>query len=161
MLSGQAISISLFCNEQRDLSSLTTKPTKWHVRPPKTQISLGIHPVWPESSLSAWRKLGSLATHWVHSEDPVGCPGWSEFSLGAHAILLVFVVRLLKSPGWSESSLGAHAILLVLSWGGSKYSLSAEFLSCCQYRPYSKSNRKYLSYVTRKPVFGGLRSSRT
>ena len=28
------------------------KPTKWHVRPAKTQISLGI-----------------LATHWVHSED--------------------------------------------------------------------------------------------
>ena len=35
------------------------------VRPVKTQIS----PVWSESSLSAWRKLGSLATHWVHSED--------------------------------------------------------------------------------------------
>ena len=25
--------------------------------------------VWSESSLSAWRKLGSLATHWAHSED--------------------------------------------------------------------------------------------
>ena len=35
----------------------------------KTQISLGIRPVWWESSLSAWRKLGSLATHWAHSED--------------------------------------------------------------------------------------------
>ena len=32
------------------------------VHPAKTQISLGIHPVWSESSLSAWRKLGSLAT---------------------------------------------------------------------------------------------------
>ena len=39
------------------------------VRPAKTQISLGMCPVWSESSLSAWRKLGSLATHWVHSED--------------------------------------------------------------------------------------------
>ena len=28
-----------------------------------------IRPVWSESSLSAWRKLGSLATHWAHSED--------------------------------------------------------------------------------------------
>ena len=46
-----------------------TKPTKWHVRPAKTQISLGIRPVWSESSLCAWRKLGSLATHWVQSED--------------------------------------------------------------------------------------------
>ena len=41
----------------------------WHVRPAKTQISLGICPVWSESLLSAWRKLGSLATHWAHSED--------------------------------------------------------------------------------------------
>ena len=39
------------------------------VRPPKTHISLGIHPVWSASSLPAWRKLGSLATHWAHSED--------------------------------------------------------------------------------------------
>ena len=29
----------------------------------KTQISLGIRPVWSESSLSAWRKPGSLAAH--------------------------------------------------------------------------------------------------
>ena len=39
------------------------------VRPAKTQISLGIRPVWSESSLSAWKNLWSLATHWVHSED--------------------------------------------------------------------------------------------
>ena len=30
-----------------------TKPTKWHVRLPKTQISLGIRPVWSEFSLCA------------------------------------------------------------------------------------------------------------
>ena len=47
----------------------TTKPIKWHVRPAKTQISLRIRPVWSESSLSAWRNHGSLATHWAHSED--------------------------------------------------------------------------------------------
>ena len=29
-----------------------------------------IRPVWLESSLSARRKLGSLTTHWAHSEDP-------------------------------------------------------------------------------------------
>ena len=39
------------------------------VRPAKTQISLGIHPVWSESSLSAWRKPWSLATHRVDCED--------------------------------------------------------------------------------------------
>ena len=27
------------------------------------------HPVWSEFSLSAWRKLGSLPTHWAHIED--------------------------------------------------------------------------------------------
>ena len=71
------------------LSHLMTKPKKWHVRQAKTQISLGIRPVWSESSLSAWRNLGPLAT-----------------SMGG-------------CPGWSESTLGAHAILFVLSWGGS------------------------------------------
>ena len=45
------------------------KTNKVTARPAKTQISLGIRPVWSESSLSAWRKLGSLATHWAHRED--------------------------------------------------------------------------------------------
>ena len=45
------------------------KPANWPVRPAKTQISLDIRPVWSESSLSTWRNLGSLATHWAHSED--------------------------------------------------------------------------------------------
>ena len=51
------------------LSRLTIKPTKWYVRPTKPQISLGIRPVWSESSLSVWWKVGPLATHWAHSED--------------------------------------------------------------------------------------------
>ena len=51
------------------LSRLMTKPTKWTVRPAKTQMSLGMHPVWSESSLSAWRNSGPLTTYWAHSED--------------------------------------------------------------------------------------------
>ena len=51
------------------MSQRKTKPTEWHVRQAKTQISLGIRPVWSEFSLSAWRKLGSLATEWAHIED--------------------------------------------------------------------------------------------
>ena len=39
-----------------NMSHLMTKPTKWHVSPAKTQISLGIRPVWTESSLSALKK---------------------------------------------------------------------------------------------------------
>ena len=50
------------------------KTNKMSVRPAKTQISLNIRPVWSESSLSAWRKLGFLATHWVQSED------WSDWA---------------------------------------------------------------------------------
>ena len=49
------------------LSRPMTKPTKWHVH--QAKINLGIRPVWSESSLSAWRQLWSLATHWAHSED--------------------------------------------------------------------------------------------
>ena len=47
------------------------KTNKMSVRPAKTQMSLGIRPVLSESSVSAWRKLGSLATRWAHSEDSV------------------------------------------------------------------------------------------
>ena len=42
------------------MSCNMTKPTKWQVRPAKTQISLGIRPVWSDSSLGA---------HWV-AKDP-------------------------------------------------------------------------------------------
>ena len=77
------------------LSHLMTKPTKWHVCPAKTQISLGMRPVWSETSLSAWRKLGSLATHWAHSED------WSDWADAqtdlslhwAHSHFVGFVMR--------------------------------------------------------------------
>ena len=74
------------------------KTTKWHVRPANTQISLGIRSVWSESSLSAWRKLGSLATHWAHSED-------SDQTRRMPRLIWVFT--------------GRTVILLVLSWGGS------------------------------------------
>ena len=49
---------------------LKTEKNKTNMRPGKTQISLSIRPVWSESSLCAWRRFVSLATHWVHSEDP-------------------------------------------------------------------------------------------
>ena len=44
----------------------TWQTNEMSVHPAKTLISLGICPVWSESSLSTWRKLGSLATHWAH-----------------------------------------------------------------------------------------------
>ena len=75
-----------------------TKPTKWHVRSAKTLNSLGIRPVWSESSLGAWIKLGSLATQWAHCED-------SDQTGRMPRIIWVFA--------------GCTVILLVLSWGGS------------------------------------------
>ena len=48
---------------------LNETPHDKTVRSAKTKITLGIRPVWTESSLSAWRKLESLATHWTYSED--------------------------------------------------------------------------------------------
>ena len=68
------------------MSRRMTKPTKWHVRPANTHISLDIRPVWPESSLSAWRNLGPLATHWTHSED-------SEQTWRMPRLIWVFALR--------------------------------------------------------------------
>ena len=48
-------------NNKRVKMSHVTKPTKWHVRQAKTQTSLGIRPVWSESSLYA---------QWVAAKDP-------------------------------------------------------------------------------------------
>ena len=69
------------------------KTNKMSVRPAKTQISLGIRPVWSESSLCA---------QWV-AKDPSflmrtaktlirlgGCPGWSESSMGALSLCWFF-----------------------------------------------------------------------
>ena len=55
------------------------------VRPAKTRISLGICPVWSESS---------LCTQWVDKEQSFlradsGCPDWPKSSLGVQTTLLV------------------------------------------------------------------------
>ena len=84
------------------------KTNKVSVRPAKTRISLGIRPVWSESSLSAWRKLGvlnyplsaqrrrwsdwadsqaDLSLHWAHSHF-VGFV-MSRLICSCHAALLV------------------------------------------------------------------------
>ena len=46
-------------------------------------------PGWSDSLLSAWRKLGFLATHWAHSEDS---------DQTGHAILLVLSRGVLLNP---------------------------------------------------------------
>ena len=44
---------TIYSQNWNNMICRTTKSTKWHVRPAKTQISMGIHPVWSESSLCA------------------------------------------------------------------------------------------------------------
>ena len=82
---------------------LMTKPTKWRVRPAKTQISLGIRPVWSESSPCAqWVAKDSSFLH----ADSEG----SDQTGRMPRLIWVFA--------------GRTTTLLVLSWGGSYYKTS-------------------------------------
>ena len=56
-----------------------------------------LRPVWSESSVSSWRNLGSLTTHWAHSED-------SDQTGRIHRLIWVFALRASHFVG--------------LSWGG-------------------------------------------
>ena len=76
---------------------LMTKPTKCHVRPAKTQISLGIRLAWSVFAVRI-KKARSLATHWAHSED-------SDQTGRMPRLIWVFA--------------GRTVILSVLSWDGS------------------------------------------
>ena len=74
------------------------KTNKMSVRPAKTQISLGIRPVWSESSPSTWRNLGSLATHWAHSEDSVQTGRMPRliWVFAGHTFVLLVSLNLIK-----------------------------------------------------------------
>ena len=69
LISSAAMLISIFSCYDDIIEPPRDKTNKITVRPPKTQISLGIRPDWSESLLSARRKLGDLTTHLVHNED--------------------------------------------------------------------------------------------
>ena len=104
-----------------------TKPTKWSVCPVNTQISLGIRSVWSESSLSAWRKLGSLPTHWVHSED------WSDWTDAqadlslrwAHSHFVGFVMRWLNYYTQTDSWIAVTPILCHTEGGATRTPVSS------------------------------------
>ena len=88
----QKYDTSIKANETRKgnkkMSCLITKPTIWPVCPRKTQISLGFHPVWSESSLCALRiaKDPRLLHADSKDSDPTEQkPGRSESSLGAQS----------------------------------------------------------------------------
>ena len=119
-------------NNMLKMSFLMTKPTKWHVRPAKTQLSLGIRPVWSESSPCAQSvaKVPRCLNAASKDSDQNGR---------------------MRCPGWSESSLGAHAILLVLSWGGSNVLNRVSLFGT------DPLNNQHLYSVCRK-LFGGIYS---
>ena len=88
------------CCEEEELVLIPNQYTKWattwqnqenECAPAKTQISLGIRPVWSESSLCA--QWVARDPTFLHAEAKTlirmgGCPGWADSTLGAHAILL-------------------------------------------------------------------------
>ena len=66
-----------------------------------------------ESSMSAWRKLGSLATHWVHSEDSDQTgqmPRLIWVFAGRTLTLLVLSCRSSNAP--AQPSTGARSLAL-------------------------------------------------
>ena len=71
----------------------TAYPTICTMRPVKTQISLGIHPVWSASSLSTWWNLGSSAILRAHSEgsDQTGCTSFCWF---CHAVAHIMILSI-------------------------------------------------------------------
>ena len=73
------------------MSRLMTKPTKWHVRPAKSQINLGIRPVWSVFTVHM-KQAWVLSSHWVHSKDS-------------------------HQNGQTPRLIWVIVILLVLSWG--------------------------------------------
>ena len=85
-----------------------TKPTKWHVRPAKTQISLGIHLVWSESLLStqwAAKDLSFLHADSEDSDQPGQMPRLLWVFAGRTCHFVGFVLRWFKYQqfhGWKK-----------------------------------------------------------
>ena len=80
------------------------KPTKWPLHPANIQISLGICPVWSESSLCAWRNIGSSATHCAHCQD-FDQTGWLVLSWGGspYLFLWTYPARIAQDPRQSTA----------------------------------------------------------
>ena len=96
-----------------NMSSSTTKPTKWHVLPAKTQISLDIRPVWSE-----------FVVRFIGSEEPNASSGgqrrlWSDWAdaqadlslRGAHVILLVLSCWVSTPHLGSEKYIHAYKLI--------------------------------------------------
>ena len=90
------------------LSRATAFPLILGVRTAKTQISLRISEGWSESSLSAWRRFGSLAYHWVRCED-------SDQTARMRRLIWVFAGRICNLVGTAVSRLICNASAYAVS----------------------------------------------
>ena len=104
-------SVCWHCISKNHLSCLLTKPTKWHVRPAKTQISMGIRPVWSKSSLCA---------QWV-GKDPSFLHADSEDSDQTGRLS-----RLI----WVFAGPTCHFVCFVTRWLISFYQLTVLLVAC-------------------------------
>ena len=120
-----------------------TKPTKW-VCAQRTQISLGIRPVSSEYSLSARKKLGSLA----NSERTAktlnrlsGCTGWSESSLGAQPYYwfchVAAQISFVKSATTKFLCIGLRTNFNLGPWAVTEREWLAAFSGFCERQIYS------------------------
>ena len=114
-----------------NLSRLMTKPTKWLCAQRRLRSA------W----VSAQSDQSSPCAQWVAKD-----PSFLHADRTAKALN-----RLGGCPGCSESSLGAHAILLVLSWGGSFFILTG--LTVFQYQTFRLSTYlcSYILLVSLQP----------
>ena len=113
--------------------TLHDKMNRMICAPRETQISLGICPVWPESSLSAWRKHGPLATNRAHSKD-------SDQTGRMPRLIWVFAER-------------AQVILLVLSCAGSYFNTRTYLSIRCYFlRHYILPTLMMIFFVVRSII---------
>ena len=126
------------------------------MRPAKTQISLGIRPVWSESSLSAWRKLGSLATQWAHSKDSDQTrqmPRLIRVFAGCTVTLLVLSCCSLYIEVYEASDKEPH----LWSFWVAVHACLKDFKLCHTKIPFLmrrlECNFIQMCFVTRKPFF--------
>ena len=107
------------------MSPLMKKPTKWHVRPPKTQISLGVFTVCMKKAwvlsypLNAQRRLIDWADaqadhslHWAHMplcwfcHEAAHIPSWWSLKRLAHPLFKEWLWKQMFVQGWIQRSSG-------------------------------------------------------
>ena len=155
---------------QNDVRPVMTKPTKWHMHPAKTQISLGIHPVWwvfavrmkkawaLSYPLSAQRRLWSdwadaqadLSLCWAH----IHFVGFVMlrliwYNVSTPQILTDRHLRVLGDPSGNSYAIGDCADI-------KDYSLPCTAQVCTR-----TLTIRQISHAMRKPVYRVVRPGKT